>query len=780
MPGVDLFPFFQGVYGGEALPAELERYMCIAFLRPGGQMVERFFRWPTEVDRAIKLIDEIKDAQLAGAAGSDIYYCVSLTTAKKRNRDFIDQTHCLWADLDTVAPSTLIIDPTFLIETSPGRYQGIWTLEEAIPYSTAEDFSQRIYHAHKSEGADACWDATRLLRVPGTSNLKYEIAGEGHPIVSLVTSQSVAYNLDEVDQAYPISVSTGPGASQSIQLDYSQVGLVGEPPEILSRYSRELDQPLLDLYFDVTPVNHPDWSKRLWALEMGLFEARLDIYEVFVLARESGCNKYARDGRPDADLWKEVVRARESVERRAGMVLTTEEIEEIDLLTPEEIASVTEQPHSFIERYQKWASSRTDAPAAFHVGGALMALSASLSDKISVSTQFGDVPPNIWVMLISDSTISRKTTSMRLSTEISEGAGVDALLATDGSIEGLLTELGGREGLPSMFLRDEFTSLLASVKKKDYMSGFLTDLCGLYDGSRVKRRLRKEIIEAKQPIFLLFAGGVETKLLELLSHEDITSGFIPRFLPIFGTTAVSELNLIGKRVQRSFQAKDELIEELRAISERYTPPRPVLRIAGQDTGTLGRGAPTEVTLSDDAWDRLRIAQRYLLEVADNHDSRDLLLPCTERLIVNVLKVASLIAASRQRDVVDGTMMIEYDDLLMSLYYARGWLDHLLRIVTRVGRDPFDGKTHQILEYITKMGGGGASRSAIMRNFRLNKRDADEILGTLVDREEIIAEGGTGVSGRGAIFRASQNARTAKQIRVTAPMQVRRTNPAFRR
>jgi hypothetical protein len=401
-----------------------------------------------------------------------------------------------------------------------------------------------------------------------------------------------------------------------------------------------------------------------------------------------------------------------------------------------------------------------------------------MSDKISVSTQFGDVRPNLWVLLMADSTISRKTTSMRLSTEISEGAGVDALLATDGSIEGLLTELSGREGLPSMFLRDEFTSLVAGAKKKDYMSGFLTDLCGLYDGSRVKRRLRKEIIEAKKPIFLLFAGGVETKLLELLTHEDITSGFIPRFLPIFGTTSVSELNLIGKRTQRSFQAKDALIEELREICERYTLPKSVLRVAGQET--VGSPPTIEVTLSDEAWGRLRDAQRYLLDVADGHDSRDLLLPCTERLIVNVLKVASLIAASRQREVVDGVMTIQYEDLMMSLYYARGWLDHLLRIVSRVGRDPFDGKTHQILEYVTKMGDGGASRSSIMRNFRLSQRDTDEILGTLVDREEIVPQGGAGVTGRGAIFRAGQNARTAKQIRVTAPMQIRRTNPAYRR
>lgn len=773
MPDVDLLPFFYGVYGGEEMPADQERYMCIAFLRQGGAMVERFFRWPTEVHRAIEIIARVNQANMVSGPGTDVYYCVSLTSGRKRNRDFLDQTHCVWADLDQTAPNKLALDPTFLIETSPHRYQAIWTLDESVPYSTAEDFAQRVYHAHKADGADATWDATRLLRVPGTANLKYEVAGQGNPLVALIDSKAIVYNLDELDTAYPISVSTGPGASQSEILNYQQVELVGSATEILDRYSRELDQTLLDLFFDL-PNPDDDWSKLLWSLEMGLFEANLDIYEVFVVAQGAGCNKYARDGRPDADLWKDVVRARESCERKAGMVLTTTEIEEIDLLTPDEIISVTEQPDSFIERYTAWAATRTDAPVPFHLGGALMALSAGLSDKLSVPTQFGDVRPNLWVLLMADSTISRKTTSMRLSTEIYEGAGIDALLATDGSIEGIITELSTREGIPSMFLRDEFTSLVASAKKKDYMAGFTTDLCGLYDGGRVKRRLRKETIQAKDPIFLLFGGGVETKMLELLTHEDITSGFIPRFLPIFGTTSVSELNLIGPRRKRSHAAKDDLIEELRAVIERYTTPRSVLRVAGQES--LGSPPAIDVDLSDAAWSRLQLAQRYLLDVADGHDSRDLLLPCTERLIVNVLKVASLIAASRQRPVADGVMNIEYDDLMMSLYYARGWLDHLLRIVARVGRDPFDAKTHQVVEFVTRMGEGGASRSAIMRNFRLSSRDTDEILGTLTDREEIVAH----APGRGAIYHATQHARTAKQIRVTAPMKVRRTNPATRR
>lgn len=772
MSSVDLLPFFTGIYGAP-VPGET-RYMCIAHLQPGGKMIERYFKWADEFDLATTHINRLIANQTDHGRGSDIYYCVSLLTAKKRNRDFLDETHCIWSDLDDTPPNSLHLPPSFLVQTSNGHYQGIWTLDFPVPYSTAEDFARRIYHAHRKDGADACWDATRLLRVPGAPNLKYTMKSEnyyGHPVVEVVDTQG-GYSLDEIDAAYPISISTGPGAAQSLVLDYEMVERVGTCDEILQRHAKDLPPDVADMYYDL-PDPGVDWSARLWALELTLFECGLDIYEVYKLATEAACNKYKRDGRPAADLWKEVVRGRETVERKAGMVLTTTEIEEIDLLTPDEIEEVNKQPPGFIERYQEWAVSRTDAPREFHIGGALMALSTTLSDRIVVQTQFGPVKPNLWIMLLADSTISRKTTSMRLSIEISEGAGVDALLATDGSMEGIITELGSREGIPSVFVRDEFTSFLDGAKKKDYMSGFLSDLCGLYDGTRVKRRLRKEVIETKKPVFLLFAGGVETKLMELLGHEDITSGFIPRFLPIFGRTSVADLDLIGPRKQRAYKLKDDLIDELKAINALYDPPRPVLRVPNGDPA-VGLPVPIEVDLSEEAWKRLKVANRYLLDTAENHDSRDLLLPCTERLITNILKVASLIAASRQRPVVDGVMIMQYEDLMLSLYYARGWLDHMLRIVTKIGRDPFDARTHQVLEFITKQGEGGCTRSVVMRQYRMSKRDADDIFATLEEREEIVCVN-TGKTAFGAIYRAGQFARTAKQIRVTAPMQLRRSS-----
>src|ERR1035437_8263517 len=115
------------------------------------------------------------------------------------------------------------------------------------------------------------------------------------------------------------------------------------------------------------------------------------------------------------------------------------------------------------------------------------------------------------------------------------------IMATDGSLEGLLTGLAARPGQPSIFLRDEFSGLLEAMVKKDYMAGMAELLTKLYDGTMQRRMLRKEVIEVKDPRLIFYAGGIKNKITSLLTYEQVSSGFMPRFIFI---TAESDLNKI--------------------------------------------------------------------------------------------------------------------------------------------------------------------------------------------------------------------------------------------
>jgi len=66
-----------------------------------------------------------------------------------------------------VNPEAISWVPTIAIESSPGRYVGIWLTDEPA----SEQINRRLTYAI---GADrGGWDLTQVLRVPGTISHKY-------------------------------------------------------------------------------------------------------------------------------------------------------------------------------------------------------------------------------------------------------------------------------------------------------------------------------------------------------------------------------------------------------------------------------------------------------------------------------------------------------------------------------------------------------------------------------------------------------------------------------
>lgn len=113
-------------------------------------------------------------------AGFDIY--VGMNTLKdgactRTKRDILEIRH-VYLDLDYRGPEALkainnsdeVPKPNFVLDTSPGKHQVIWKIEDATPQD-AEDLQQQMAHQF---GADiAATDASRVLRLPGFANKKY-------------------------------------------------------------------------------------------------------------------------------------------------------------------------------------------------------------------------------------------------------------------------------------------------------------------------------------------------------------------------------------------------------------------------------------------------------------------------------------------------------------------------------------------------------------------------------------------------------------------------------
>src|SRR4030095_15244196 len=202
-------------------------------------------------------------------------------------------------------------------------------------------------------------------------------------------------------------------------------------------------------------------------------------------------------------------------------------------------------PLTFIDEYTEWAHSITDAPPQYHRATGVMILSTILTPHITLPTSYGTIVPNVWMMVLAGTTLTRKSTSLDIARGLLNDVLEDYMLATDGTPEGLLTELAYRDNKVSVFHRDEITGFIGAVGSKQYYAGLLECFTRLYDGQPETRILRRERIEIRHPYLLFMGGGIKTKMEEIVGMEYIRLGFLPRFIFVTGTTSRDKIRPIG-------------------------------------------------------------------------------------------------------------------------------------------------------------------------------------------------------------------------------------------
>ena len=113
--------------------------------------------------------------------GSDIYIGMNplKPEAHTRTKDDIQAIKHLYLDLDhdgtkslaAIQQSDLVPPPSYVLITSPDKFQVIWKVE-GVTQGQAEAFLHAL--AREFDGDPAATDSTRVLRLPGFANKKYE------------------------------------------------------------------------------------------------------------------------------------------------------------------------------------------------------------------------------------------------------------------------------------------------------------------------------------------------------------------------------------------------------------------------------------------------------------------------------------------------------------------------------------------------------------------------------------------------------------------------------
>ena len=115
------------------------------------------------------------------AQGADIYISQNAlrSDARTRSKADVDKIRHVYLDLDKngedaitkIGNSSVVPEPSFVISTSPHKYQVIWRVADMAP-NEAETLQKAM--VAEFGGDPAATDSSRVLRLPGFQNKKYQ------------------------------------------------------------------------------------------------------------------------------------------------------------------------------------------------------------------------------------------------------------------------------------------------------------------------------------------------------------------------------------------------------------------------------------------------------------------------------------------------------------------------------------------------------------------------------------------------------------------------------
>lgn len=705
--------YFEYLFGKE------EGYVCICTQTPDDKSTfkQHFFLWPSQRDMMSDFIEQ----QLSK---KNLWYGINILSAAERTKAFCKPHNLVWADLDTADPKDIEPTPSVIIESSPKRFQAIWRLSDTIDPYLAQEFSKKIAYKYKDIGVDTSgWDLTQVLRVPFTRNFKYVES----PWIMLLKA-SDPFTPVEVFEKLEVAIPSGTDDPYEIDLPTELPELAG----VLYKYNQRLKQTAFFELFDSDPPETADWSAMMWRLINICFEAEMDRSEVFAVVKEAKCNKYDRDNRPIRYLWREVVKA-DGQQRRIGLTIGGgyKPLKMPVLVLPDEVDKL---PTTFVDTYRDWASNSTDAIIDFHNLSAFMLLAFFIAGSVRLPTSSGTIVPNLWGLILGDSTLTRKTTSMRLAMDLLTDIDSSLILASEGSLEGILTGLAGRPNRVSIFYRDEVTGFFEGMQKKDYLAGMRELFTKLYDVPSIEKRiLRKEVYDIINPVFMFYGGGIKERLFQQVSQTDIISGFMPRFVVVSGETDISKVRRTGPPTQQLSEGREKIKTTLADLYESYMITMP------KNIGNQIIQSPVNVNakLTEAAWDRYGVMEESLMRAGYDNPLKDLANPTFNRLCVSTLKMGVLLAASRQLPNSEGNITVEANDILGAARYTQDWGEYSIELILNSGRTVAQRIIDKVKELIKEH--PGIMRGDIARNYNLSKREMDDVLATLIDRGEVTTQ-----------------------------------------
>lgn len=220
----------------------------------------------------------------------DLYWSPMPYSQPKRQNRFSTDTKFMAQDIDEYEdPSTLDPKPSYIWESSPNKYQGLWELDRYIDQSEYTPLNKALA---KHIGCDDCFDFTHVYRIPGTVNHKYK----NHPPVKMPRKTKAIYKPKDLRKAVGgITTTPEPKKASSEPPAPSERASLMER-KLYAKYS--IPKKVRDT-LALESLDGVDRSSTIWYVEKSLHELGMSPQEIIFLVKNSVFNKYK--GRRDEE-----------------------------------------------------------------------------------------------------------------------------------------------------------------------------------------------------------------------------------------------------------------------------------------------------------------------------------------------------------------------------------------------------------------------------------------------------------------------------------------------
>jgi len=577
--------------------------------------------------------------------------------------------------------------------------------------------------------------------VPGSTHSK---TSEHYTVEATVTGE--VYSLDEILDSY-----------KDVNLPDDDIDVDSPVPTDLPDVMMVTNKMPMDLWqlFTVGVKDNAELSDKMWKFECELFRAGFTVPEVFVAVRQSKINKYSpalfgtptasggvRPYRPDpdGDLWREVNRAalkfretdtkevpiEESEERASEDIVGT--VTRPSFLTPDE-RDIVANTRTFVDRYVAWSATRTDAAPEYARSLAYTVMSSTIGHCGVIPNEFGNTKLNLWLLVLGETTLSRKSTSRKLMMEVIHsverkfgGDNFKIDLGSDFSPEGLKENLRTKERQSSVVTRDEVQGFFREAFTKSFMTGSLELLTDLYDGqiSGTMRAGKRSVKERTEVALSLMFMGIDKEIPQVLTARDFRTGFLTRFLWVIAPP----VQVTEDRLRIKMRDGDEAVWTADPMVDKFT--NEIIRVMNKY-----KERPAVLRFDDEALERVNQWGISTYALAAANKNAENLIPVQQRLTHSITKAAGLLA------LMDGTETVTLKHVLYVIAQAEEWWYSMETMASQISASDYERKLDEIEKYIASGGEERRLESSVHNKFRgYAARDMRDMLDSLIQQGRI--------------------------------------------